>query len=253
MNVGIAAVVVSLTIARLASAQTASEHVALGDRDYAGRDAAAALSHYQQAISLEPTNAEALWKAARDAVDLGEFADAGRTRDSLYHLAEQYATRAVQANSKLAATHVALARALGRTAQSKGGREKVGYAGRVREEALAALALDSLDDAAQHILGVWNAEVLRLNGFLRFVAKNILGGRVFNEASWDNARTYLERAVALRPDRVVHHLDLGEVYADLGDKDKARQQYEAAVGLAVVEYNDPHYQAQAQVRLRDLR
>ena len=35
-----------------------------------------------------------------------------------------------------------------------------------------------------HVMGMWNAEVMRLNTFSRAVAKNVLGGRVFGAASW---------------------------------------------------------------------
>jgi tetratricopeptide (TPR) repeat protein len=253
MKTGVAALAAILCAAPAARAQTAAEHVAMGDKESAALNPAGALAHYQEAIKLDSTNADALWKAARDAIDLGEFANASKTRDSLYHLAEEYATRGVHANPRIAETHFTLAKALGRAALTKGGREKVSYAGRVREEALAALKIDSVDDGSLHVLGVWNAEIMRLNGMLRFFAKNLLGGQVFGEANWDNARRYLERAVALYPDRIVHHLDLGTVYEDTGDKDKAREQYTLATKLPPSEYNDKHYQQQAEERLRTLR
>ena len=253
MRIPTAAAAALLGATQLAGAQSSAEHAALGDREHAALNPAGALAHYQEAIKLDSTNADALWKAARDAIDFGEFAPASRTRDSLYHLAEEYATRSVQANPQIAATHFTLAKALGRAALTKGGREKVSYAGRVREEALAALRLDSLDDGALHVMGVWNAEIMRLNTILRFVAKNLLGGQVFGEANWDNARRYLERAVALHPERIVHHLDLGEVYADTGDKDKAREQYTMVGKLTATEFNDKHYQQQAEEKLRELR
>jgi tetratricopeptide (TPR) repeat protein len=253
MSIRTAAVVALVCATQIARAQTAAEHTALGDREHAALNAAGALAQYQEAIKLDSTNADALWKAARDAIDLGEFASVSRTRDSLYRLAEEYATRSVHANPQIGAAHYTLAKAQGRAALTKGGREKVSYAGRVREEALAALKIDSLDDGALHVMGVWNAEIMRLNGLLRFVAKNLLGGQVFGEANWDNARRYLERTVALYPDRIVHHLDLGQVYADIGEKDKAREQYVLVGKLTAAEFNDKHYQQQAEDRLRELR
>ena len=253
MHIRLAVAALLLGAAQTASGQSVAEHIALGDKESGALNPAGALAHYQEAIALDSTNADALWKAARDAIDLGEFAGTNRTRDSLYRLAEQYAARSVQANPRLAVTHFTLAKALGRAALSKGGREKVSYAGRVREEALAALAIDSLDDGALHVMGVWNAEIMRLNGLLRFFAKNLLGGRVFGEANWDNAKRYLERAVALRPERIVHHLDLGEVYEDTGDTARAREQYALALKLPATEYNDKHYQQQAEERARGLR
>ena len=42
-----------------------------------------------------------------------------------------------------------------------------------------------------HVMGMWNAEVMRLNGMSRFMAKNFLGGRVFESANWNDAQRYL--------------------------------------------------------------
>ena len=67
---------------------------------------------------------------------------------------------------------------------------------------------------------------MRLNGITRLIAKNLLGGRVFGEASWDNAQSYLEHAVAIEPNRITHRLDLAAVYADRDRTAKAREQYE---------------------------
>ena len=256
MRFQLAAAAVLLSIGGVARAQTAAEHVALGDSAAAALDARSALSQYQSAISLDSANAEALWKAAREAVDLGEaagFAHQDQTRDSLYKLGEQYATRAVQANPDAAVTHFTLAKALGRAALAVGSRERVKYAKRVREEALQALKLDSLDDGAWHVMGVWNAEIMRLNTFTRFFAKTLLGGGVLGEASWANAQRDLEHAVTLQPARIVHHLDLAQVYADVGDKGKAREQYDLVLSLPATEFNDANYKHEAERALAKLQ
>jgi tetratricopeptide (TPR) repeat protein len=237
-------------------AQTAARDIAAGDSAHTALNAALALRHYEAAISLDSLNAEALWKASRDVVDLGEaagFAGNDQTRDSLYRVGEQYATRAVQANPKSSMAHFAMARALGRAALAVGSRERIKYAKRVREQGLKAIELDSLNDGAWHVMGEWNAEIMRLNGFVRFLARNLLGGQVMGQASWDNAQHDLMRAVALRPDRIVHHLDLGQVYADVGKKDLAREQFNQVLSLPAVEYNDVNYQHQAQQALDRLK
>ena len=233
------------------SAQTAAEHIVLGDKEYEAMNAANALRHYQEAIRIDPNNGQALWKASSQAIDLGEFDDA--QRDSLYRLGEQYARRAVQADEKSAMAHFALAKALGRRALSLGARERVKYAGEVRKEALEALKIDSANAPALHVIGMWHANIMRLSGFTRFFAKNLLGGKTFNEANWKDAAGSLERAVALEPDLIVHRLDLAGVYRDMGQKDKARATYEIALKMPHREYNDPHYQQQAERELKELR
>ena len=233
------------------SAQTAAEHIVLGDRDRGAMNAASALRHYQAAIQTDANNAEALWRASRESIDLGEFDDV--KRDSLYQLGEQYARRAVQADPRSSMAHFALAKALGRRALSLGAKERVKYAGEVRKEALESLKLDSSNAGAMHVMGGWNANIMRLNGFSRFMAKNVLGGKTFDEANWKDAVAYLERSAALEPERIVHRLELGEVYANIGNKAKAREQYEAALRLKQVDYNDKHYQEQAERKLKELR
>ena len=94
---------------------------------------------------------------------------------------------------------------------------------------------------------------MRLSGFTRFLAKNLLGGKVFDEANWKDAAGNLERATALEPDRIVHHLDLAGVYRDRNEKVKAREQYDAVLKLKPMEYNDRFYQQQAEREIKEVR
>jgi hypothetical protein len=50
----------------------------------------------------------------------------------------------------------------------------------------------------------------------------------------------------------VHHLDLARVYAARDDKGKAREQYELVIRGTRTEYNDRHYQAEAEAELKKL-
>lgn len=249
MNMRAALLAATVAVAPL-SAQTAAEHIVLGDKAHAAMNATDALSHYQEAVRVDPSNAEALWRASAEAIDLGEFDDA--RRDSLYRLGEQYARRAVQGDANSSMAHFALAKALGRRALSLGARERVKYAGEVRKEALEALRLDSANAGALHVMGMWHANIMRLSGVTRFFAKNLLGGKTFSEANWNDAARTLERAVALEPERVVHRLDLAGVYRDRGEKAKARAEYQKALDLPARDYNDKWYKAQAERELKDM-
>jgi len=198
-------------------------------------------------------NSDALIKAAYDAVDIGEFTEDPEQRASLFRRGEQYARRAVAANPRDAEAHFQLARALGRAALSVGVRDRIKYGRAVRDEALAALSLQPSHAGALHVMGMWNAEVMRLNAVLRLIAERFLGGQVFDEASWDKAQRFLEQAVAADPNRIVHRLDLGEVYADRHQAAKATEQFEWVVRATVSDYNDPNYKKAADRRLRELR
>lgn len=204
-------------------------------------------------VPADTNSYEFLVKAAHDAVDKAEFNPSEEQRKSLYRNAEQYARRAVAANPNDAEGHFELARAIGRNAQTMGARDRVKYAGEVRDQAMSALKINPKHAGALHVMGMWNAEVMRLNGFTRMIAKNLLGGKVFGEASWDNAQKYMEDAVAAEPNRITHRLDLAGVYADRDLKDKARQEYEWIATAPVVDYNDRNYKEEASRRLKDLR
>jgi Tfp pilus assembly protein PilF len=94
---------------------------------------------------------------------------------------------------------------------------------------------------------------MTLSGFSRFVAKNLLGGKVLAEANLNDAARFLERAVALEPERIVHRVELGKVYRDRREIEKAREQYQLALRLKLADYNDRSYQEEAKRDLRELR
>ena len=242
---GIAAVVPSL------HAQGAAEHVAMGDRERFSNPASA-LKHYEAAMAADPRNYDALSKGSFAAVDVGEAAtDAGR-RTALYKSGEQYARRAIEVKPTDAEGHFALARALGRTAQTLGSRDKVKYAADVRTHALEALKHDPKHAGALHVLGMWNAEVMRLNGVSRFMAKKFLGGKVFDSASWERAQTYMEQAVAAEPTRLVHRVDLADVYLERKNSAKAREQIEYVLRAPGTDANDAKYKRQAEALAKRL-
>src|SRR5207253_235014 len=139
--------------------QSAADHVALGDREYAALNAKAALQHYEAAVTADPKSYEALWKASRSAVDLGENTTAESERFKLFKDGERFARRAVAVNPGDAEGHFVLARALGRTALSLGTRDRIKYASEVRAQALEALKYKPDHAGALHVMGEWNAEV----------------------------------------------------------------------------------------------
>ncbi len=239
-------------LAAQVGAQSASDWIAKGDAAYTTRNASEAIAAYEKAIALDPNNYEALWRDSRSQVDLASAEPDGDKRTAMYTSAQAHAAHAVEVNPNGADGHFVLAESLGRMALTLGARDKVKYAGRVRDQALACLKVEPTHAGCLHVMGVWNAEVMRLSGFTRMIAKNFLGGDVFGEASWANARRYLEEAVTNDPRRIVHRLDLAKVYRDMGLKSAARTEFEAVVSGELIDYNDPTYKAEAAAALKRL-
>jgi tetratricopeptide (TPR) repeat protein len=173
-------------------------------------------------------------------------------RDSLYNLAVRYARRAVISNPSGADGHFALAASLGRESLTKGGKERIRSAAEIRSEALRTLALNPRHDGAYHILGRWNAEIMRISGFSRFFAKKFLGAGVFKQASWEQAIYNMEKAVQLDSTRIYHHLELAEIYADRKRIADAKVQLRWVDSLPSREVEDSAYKREGAVLARRL-
>jgi len=237
-----------LLVATAAHAQSAAEHISLGDRDYAAMRAPEALAHYEAAAKADPSSYEAFWKASRSAIDMGSY-EADR-RATLFASGEQYARRAVALNPAGADGHFSMARALGKTALTQSAKARIKYATEIRSHALECLRIEPKHAGCLHVMGMWNAEVMRLSGFTRMIAKNFLGGKVFGSANWAEAVRYMEASVASEPDRVVHHLDLAYVYRDVHRDADARREFEAVLRLPATDVNDRFYKEEAKAALR---
>jgi tetratricopeptide (TPR) repeat protein len=250
----LSATLAASAIAPLAG-QTAADEIRAGRAARDSLDAEAALQHFQRAAQVDSTNYEANWRTALALIDVGaETPDSVKSpaRDSMYALAETYARRAVALRPDDADGHFVLADAIGRASLTKGKRERVERAREIRDEALKAIQLNPKHDGAYHVLGRWNAEIMRLSGVQRFVAKNFLGGAVFNQASWNGAVANLERAVELDPQRIFHRLDLALVYMDLKRYAEAQTQLQRIAALPASNPGDPEYKRQAAELLETL-
>lgn len=232
------------------AAQTTAQDIAAGDSLYAALQPEPALARYQAALAREPGNYDALWKAARSAVDVakripGDNDYSKAVRDSVYEIARAYSTAATKADSTGADGHFMLSQTLGRLSRTRGGKERVRFARIIYDEAALAVRLDSTHDGAHHVLGAWHAEVRRLSGVTRFFAKTLFGAGFMDIASWDSATVHLERAVAIRPSHIYHRLELALVYIDRKQYSRARENLTTIASLPIADVSDPEYQKEA--------
>jgi len=254
------ALLIPLLALRVLAGQTpsAASEIRSGDSLHAALRPDQALVHYRRALALDSASYEALWKASRALVDVAKQIDGKgdalkKRRDSLYVEARVLAEAAVRVNPTGARGHSMIAQALGRLSRTRGGKERVRFAKIIYDEAQRAIVLDSTDDLAYHVLGAWHAEVKRLSGIQRFFAKTLFGAGFLDKGNWDDAQRYLLRAVALKPQNIFHHLELAEIYVDVGKYSLARDQLRAVHDLPIADVLDHQYKTQAAMLLDDIK
>ena len=231
------------------------EHMALGITAAATMDPEGAVDHFAAALAIDSTNYQANWRMASALIDVGKQTPddvKSKERDSLYVLAEVYARRAVDAELLQPDGHYILAAAIGRASLTKGNKERVRRAREIRVEALKALELDPEHSNAHHVIGRWHAEIKRLSGLQRWFAKNLYGGDFLKLASWQQAQEHMERAVAIDPAVIYHHMDLAEIYIDRKRYGDARLQLLAIDSLPLFDVLDPRYQARAEELMNEI-
>ena len=256
----IALLLLCLASSPLTGQDPVAVEIAAGDSLEAALNPEAAAARYRAALALDSTNYEALWKAARAVVNVAKQIDSDvkddalkQRRDGLYAEARALAEAAIRVNPKGAEGHSTLAQALGRLSRTRGGKERVRFAKIIYDEAMEAIALDSTNDPAYHVMGAWNAEVKRLSGMTRFFAKTLYGAGFMDKANWQDAQRYLIGAVELNPRNIYHRLELARVYVDVKKYDKAREQLTAVHDLPIGDVLDPKYKNEAESLLTEIR
>ena len=203
-------------------------------------------------VSYEfPENYEALWGAARSAIAQGLLSGGREIRNQWYKIGESYARRATEVEPKSLEGLYWLLTAKGLRAVRSGAREASALGGEVYDLAHQVLKMDSLHAGAYHALGVLNYRVRRLSWIERFVARNFLGADVMNLTSWEDVEWYLTRAVELRPEYILFHLDLGIMYQNRKRMEEARSQFQRVLELPILEPPDPRFQETAERRLAE--
>jgi len=240
-----------------AVAQDIATHIQAGDAARCRREAGEALEHFRAALAIDSMNYDALWRASQVLVDMGKMISSNQQRarrDSLYAEGLDLAQRAVRQNANGADGHFMVAVATGRVALTKGPRDRVRYAGTVRDEALRAIELDPRHAGAMHVMGRWNAEIQRLPGLTKFFAKTFLGASIFNQASWANAVDYFSQAITIQPENIYHHLDLAEALVDADREQEAIPHLERVAQLDLgCDPMDATYKEQAAALLTRIR
>lgn len=234
------------------NAREATIAAALCDGDAASQafDNETARLCYQRAFAIDSTNCDVLYRLARADIQRGLISPEDE-KLRWYASSEGLSRRCVSLCPDSSEAHFILAVTIGQMTRVVGGKRRIELSKEVKREAEATLSLDPRHAGAMHVLGRWNYEVAGLGWFSRLAAKVIYGG-VPPGASYQQAKEWFERAIAVRPDMPLNYLWLGETLIKLDDYAGAREALQTCVNLGDVLWDDDLTKALAQKKLREI-
>lgn len=233
-----------------ASAQSVADLLKQGDALDAKNQNAAAVELFLQADKLQPNDAEILRRIAKQYSQMQVNESRAQRDRELGTKALDYAKRAVAADPNNGTARLALAICYGKVAFLESPRTRIEYSKLIKQEVDAAIRLDPSQDYAWHVLGRWNYELANFNVALKAIAQAIYGR--FPDASNERALECFQKAVALAPNRVIHHIELGRTYAALGRKEEARAAIQKGLSLPSREKDDDETKARGRKTLATL-
>ena len=231
--------------------KTAAENYEIeGDSLRAAFDTDGALQAFLNANKEVPENSTYVWKIVREYADKGVFAKDDDDIKSNYAEAESWARKCVDMAPESGDCHLYLSIAVGRVALFEGGNTKIKLSKEVRSEAIKSIELNPNLDGAYHVLARWNREVVALPWFKKAVVKIVYGG--LPDATNEDAVKNFDMAIDLRPDRMLHYFELGITYKYMGEKEKARKNFDKCLSMDIRERQDAGRQDEAREFLADL-
>ncbi len=210
-------------------------------------DTDSAITVLRTADKLSPENIEVTKLLARQYVVKVDDAPDPTAKKNCGEIALDLARKAAEKLPNDSEAQLALAAAYGKLCDLVDGKTKVEYSKEVYVEATKGLRLDPASDFGHLILAQWNFQMAFLNPFLKVFAEMIYGQ--FPPASKEEAIAQYQKAIALAPERIVHHAEFAKALDVIGDKTEARQQWAKVAELKPVYAQDKRYQAMAAKRL----
>lgn len=239
-----------LSMSLTLSAQSLSEWMRQGDALDAKNQTKAALTAYLEAEKLGVPPAALLHRIAKQ---YGLSMNDEPTEPSKQAAAEKalaYAQRSVAADPKDPDAHVALAVCYGRLVRFKETKVQIQYSRLIKQSAEEALRLDPNHELGCYVLGAWHYGMAGLNPVKRGLARVIYGA--LPSASYAEAASYFQKAIALNPSRMASYVDLGLTYVEMKNPSAARDMIRKGLALPDRERDDPQVRARGKKALAAL-
>lgn len=209
-----------------------------------------ALNCYLSADKLEPQNPKILVPIARQYRHMMTDATSKQEKLRLGYVAMDYSKRAAACGTKNAEAQLDLAITLGKMLPIMSSKQQVTASPQIKESVDKALALDPENDTAWHILGRWNRVLAEVNKVKRALAGVLYGD--LPQGSLAEAEKAMKKAMELNPKRLMHYIELGRIYADMGRTDDARLYINKGLAMPNTEKDDPDTKERGREALEKL-
>ena len=238
LNTLSAALALALTLASTAmGAESAEELIQKGDVFYAKLQAAEALEFYLPAEKLDPNNVRLLVRIAREYRHLMSDATNASEKRQLGNTALDYAQRAVALAPNDPETQLALAISYGKLLPMEETKQQIATSRLIKIAADKVIALDPNNDLAWQVLGRWHLALADVGGVKRALARVAYGK--LPPAKYEDAVRCFEKAIALNPNRLMHCIEIGRTYAQMGRDADARKFITKGLAMPETEKDDP--------------
>ena len=218
-------------------AESAEELIQKGDVFYDKLQAAEALKFYLPAERLDPDNVRLLVRISREYRHLMSDATNAKEKLQLGNTAVAHAQRAVALAPNNPETQLALAISYGKMLPLEGTKQQIANSRLIKIAVDKVIALDPTNGLAWHVLGRWYRALADV-GTVKRVFAQIAYGKL-PPAKYEDAVQCFEKAIALNPNRLMHYIELGRTYAQMGRGADAREFITKGLAMPETEKDDP--------------
>ena len=241
----------SVLVSAASGSESPDDLIAKGDALDEKFQATQALQFYLPAEKLQPTNVHVLVCIARQYRYL--LADA-KTREEKLRLggiALNYAQKAAALAPENAEAQLSVAISYGKMLPFMDTKSQIQASPQIKRHAEKAIQLDPQNDLAWHVLGRWHRTLSDVNMLKRSVASLIYGQ--LPKTTTEKAVSCFEKALEINPRRLMHYVELGRAYAQMGKTEEARQFIEKGLSMPSLEKDDAETKRRGQETLAKLQ
>lgn len=210
-----------------------------------------ALALYEKVLWSEPGHTEALLEAAYLHIRQGWLTFDASQEELHYRSALRLAERALRQRPEDYQTHllVCIARAKGVEYLSPG--EQAKTVREVAQKLQELIAVNRRDPDPLYILSWLHFKIGRL-GAVKKIGASLLYGGLPKDMSQMEAIALMKRSIALKPDYLVYHYDLGHFYQKAGQTEEARTMFQKVAAMTPHLPEEILYKDFAECRLRGI-